>query len=114
MIASERLENVGFSVYFVQIHIPFSVDYPLKGKHLNVDVHKKKLTVGLKGAEPVIDGQLYNDIKVEETSWIIQDKKVVVIFLEKVSIKTFLVLCLFLDGGRGDIYWKGCCDQEQQ
>ncbi|XP_071818931.1 nuclear migration protein nudC-like [Apostichopus japonicus] len=69
----------------LEIHIPFSVDYPLKGKHLNVDVHKKKLTVGLKGAEPVIDGQLYNDIKVEETSWIIQDKKVVVIFLEKIN-----------------------------
>lgn len=36
----------------------------------------------------MIDGELYNDIKVEETSWVIEDKKVVVIFAEKVSKKS--------------------------
>lgn len=68
-----------------QLHIPFQVSFPLKGKQLNVDIQKRHITVGLKGEAPVINGELYNDIKVEETSWVIEDKKEVVIFMEKVS-----------------------------
>lgn len=43
------------------------------------------LKAGLKGQPPVIDGELYNSVKMEESTWVIQDKKVLVINMEKVS-----------------------------
>ena len=72
-----------FFVYF-QLHIPFNVTFPLKGRDVIVEYTKKHLKVGLKGQPPIIDGDFYNDIKVEETAWIIEDKKVVVVNIEKV------------------------------
>ena len=49
-----------------------------------VDFKKKHLKVGLKGHPPIIDGELGSDIKVEESSWLIDNKKIVVLNIEKV------------------------------
>ncbi|UYV72936.1 NUDC [Cordylochernes scorpioides] len=43
------------------------------------------LTVGLRGQPPIIDGDLYKDIKVEECCWVMEDAKTVVLTIEKVN-----------------------------
>ncbi len=40
-----------------------------RGKDLNIVIQKKKLSVGLKGQEPIMSGELCKDIKIDESTW---------------------------------------------
>ena len=40
-----------------------------RSRDLVVVIKKKKLTVGLKGKDPIMAGDLCQDIKVEESTW---------------------------------------------
>ena len=50
-----------------------------------VDIKKKHLTIGLKNQTPVIDGDLYNTVKLEECAWVIEEGKYLCVTLEKVN-----------------------------
>lgn len=67
----------------VEIHIPVSI--PVKGKDVVVDMQKRHLKVGLRGQPPIIDGETYNEIKVEESTWCLEDKQTILINIEKVN-----------------------------
>jgi len=69
----------------LEVRIPFKVSFPIKGKDLVVNIEKKKLSAGLKGHPPVLEGEFYNDVKVDECTWCIQDRKLLLINLEKVN-----------------------------
>jgi hypothetical protein len=40
-----------------------------RARDLIVKIVKKKLSVGLKNKEPILDGELCKEIKVEESTW---------------------------------------------
>ncbi|XP_050416104.2 nuclear migration protein nudC [Patella vulgata] len=69
----------------VEIKVPFKVKFPVKAKDVIVEFSKKHLKVGLKGHPPIIDGECYNSIKIDESTWVIQDKKDLLINIEKVN-----------------------------
>ncbi|XP_055378549.1 nuclear migration protein nudC [Condylostylus longicornis] len=73
----------------VEIKIPFKVNFNLKSRDVIVEIGKKTLKVGLKGHPPVIDGELCSDIKIEESVWVLQDTKTILITLEKINQMTW-------------------------
>jgi len=56
-----------------------------RAKDLDVLMQKKKISVGLKGKDKIMDGELCQEIKVEESTWSIEDQEAVHIHLEKIN-----------------------------
>jgi len=50
-----------------------------------VSIAKKHLSCGLKGHPPILDGDFPHEVKLEESTWVIEDGKLLLINLEKVS-----------------------------
>ncbi|CAG9533952.1 unnamed protein product [Cercopithifilaria johnstoni] len=69
----------------VEVRIPLKVGFLLKAKDVVVEFGKEKLKVGLKGHEPIINGSLRAAIKVESATWVLEDRKTIVLTLEKVN-----------------------------
>ncbi|PBK77506.1 nuclear movement protein nudC [Armillaria solidipes] len=56
-----------------------------RARDLSVVIQKKKLSVGLKGKEKILDGELCKEIKLDDSTWTLQDNEAVHIHLEKVN-----------------------------
>lgn len=69
----------------VELRVPVKVNFHVKPRDLIVDIQKKHLKIGLKGSPPIIDGELCNEIKVEESTWVLEDGKSLLANLEKVN-----------------------------
>lgn len=69
----------------LDIKIPTGFGKPLKSRDIIVDFKKKRLFVGLKGHPPIIDDELYAQVKIEECVWTLADGKVIEVHLEKIN-----------------------------
>ena len=67
----------------VELRVPLPIK--VKARDVIVEFQKKHLKVGLKGHPLIIDGNLFNEIKVEECCWVMEDSKIVVITMEKIN-----------------------------
>ena len=52
-----------------ELDIVVPVPKGTRAKQLNVVIARKKLSVGVKGQEPIMEGELCQEIKVEESTW---------------------------------------------
>ncbi|KZT72827.1 CS-domain-containing protein [Daedalea quercina L-15889] len=68
-----------------EVDIVVPVPKGTRGKNLDVVIQKKKLSVGLKGQEPIMAGELCREIKVEESTWTVEDQEAVHVHLEKIN-----------------------------
>ncbi|KAG8919173.1 hypothetical protein FRC01_001440 [Tulasnella sp. 417] len=67
----------------VDVYVP--VPKGTRGRDLVVNIQRNKLSVGLKGKEPILSGELCKEIKVDESTWTIEDQSTVLVHMEKVS-----------------------------
>lgn len=75
--------NWGQTLEEIELRIPLKGVY--KARDLVIDITKKHLKVGIKGKEFIINGDLYKEIKQEESTWVLEDKSCVLISLEKIN-----------------------------
>jgi len=69
----------------LDIKIPTGFPKALKSRDIVVDFKKKRLFVGLKGHPPIIDDELYAQVKIEECVWTLADGKMIEVHLEKIN-----------------------------
>uniref|UniRef100_A0A1L8DME6 Nuclear migration protein nudC n=1 Tax=Nyssomyia neivai TaxID=330878 RepID=A0A1L8DME6_9DIPT len=69
----------------VELRVPLNVNFNVRSRDVVVKIGKKSLTVGLKGHEPIINGDLYAEIKMEDSVWVMQDGKSIQLNFEKVN-----------------------------
>ncbi|PIA48982.1 hypothetical protein AQUCO_01300091v1 [Aquilegia coerulea] len=62
-----------------------SVPLPLgtTSRFVVCDIKKDRVTIGLKGQPPIVDGELFGFIKVNDSFWSIEDKKMLTVLLTK-------------------------------
>ncbi|ESO83427.1 hypothetical protein LOTGIDRAFT_133460, partial [Lottia gigantea] len=63
----------------LDIRIKFKVNFKIKSKDVVVEFKKTHLKAGLKGHPPIIDGETYNNIKIEDSTWSISDNELLII-----------------------------------
>ncbi|KIJ21804.1 hypothetical protein PAXINDRAFT_159827 [Paxillus involutus ATCC 200175] len=68
-----------------EVDIVVPVPKGTRGKDLVVTIQKKRLSVGLKGKDKTMEGELCKEIKVEDSTWTLEDQQSIVIHLEKVN-----------------------------
>lgn len=66
--------------------MPLQVNFTVRSRDLIVTFQKQHLTIGLKGRPAIIDQQLQHPIKVDESTWVLEDGKSILVNLEKVSL----------------------------
>ena len=59
-----------------------------KAKDLVVVIEKKHLKVGIKGQALIVDGDFPKEVKLDDCTWCLEDKKTLLISLEKVCYIT--------------------------
>lgn len=73
----------GQTLQEIELRVPLGAPY--KSKDLVVSIEKKHLKVGIKGKPLIIDGDFPKEVKLEESTWVLEDKKCLVANIEKVN-----------------------------
>ncbi|XAR71634.1 hypothetical protein NMG60_11018001 [Bertholletia excelsa] len=71
----------GQSLQEVNINVP--VPPGTKSRFVACEIKKNHLKVGLKGQPPIIDGDLFQSVKVEDCFWSLEDQKSISVLLTK-------------------------------
>jgi hypothetical protein len=67
----------------IELRIPFN--HTVKSADFIINFKKKHLFIGLKGQPPIIDAETEKETKVEESTWCLEDKKILIVNIEKVN-----------------------------
>jgi len=75
--------NWGQTLQEVELRVPLGGAY--KARDLVVSIEKKHLKVGVKGQPFIIDADFPKEVKLDESTWVLEDKKTLLLNIEKVN-----------------------------
>lgn len=79
------LANYKWTQTLEEIELRVPLPMAVKSRDVVFDLQKKHLKIGLKGHPLIIDGELDAVVKVEESAWVLEDKRTLVLTIEKVN-----------------------------
>ncbi|KAI6240264.1 hypothetical protein M3Y99_00484300 [Aphelenchoides fujianensis] len=63
----------------IEVVIPLNVDFAPKGRDVVVEFAPQRLKAGLRGGQPpIVDGELHGRVKAEESTWMLDGRKIVI------------------------------------
>ncbi|KAL8127819.1 protein BOBBER 1-like [Apium graveolens] len=77
------MENYSWGQSLQEVTINIPVPLGTKSRSISFEMKKKHLKVGLKGQPPIIDGELYQPIKLDDSIWSLEDQKCISVLLSK-------------------------------
>ncbi|XP_065867968.1 protein BOBBER 1-like [Euphorbia lathyris] len=77
------LENYSWTQTLQEVNVQIPVPSGTKSRFVVCDIKKNHLKVGLKGHPPIIEGELYKPIKVDDCYWSIEDGNTISVLLTK-------------------------------
>ncbi|KAL2542220.1 Protein BOBBER 2 [Abeliophyllum distichum] len=77
------MDNYSWGQSLQEVNITVPVPPGTKSRFITCEIKKNYLKVGLKGQPPVIDGELFQPVKVEDCFWSLEDQKSISILLTK-------------------------------
>ncbi|KAL6500948.1 hypothetical protein OROHE_025145 [Orobanche hederae] len=77
------LDNYSWGQSLQEVNINVPVPPGTKSRSITCEIKKNHLRVGLKGQPPIIDGDLFQPIKVDDCFWSLEDQKSISILLTK-------------------------------
>ncbi|KYQ54246.1 Nuclear migration protein nudC [Trachymyrmex zeteki] len=84
-VESEKVQHNSEADEKIQIRVPLKINFSARPKDVVVSIAKKHLSCGLKGHPPILAGDFPHEVKLEESTWVIEDGKILLINLEKVN-----------------------------
>ncbi|CAK9136508.1 unnamed protein product [Ilex paraguariensis] len=77
------LEKYSWGQSLQEVTITIPLPPGTKSRSISWELKKNHLKVGLKGQSPIIDGELFNSVNVDECFWSLEDQKSVSVLLTK-------------------------------
>ncbi|KAI3471214.1 hypothetical protein Pfo_027877 [Paulownia fortunei] len=77
------MDNYSWGQSLQEVNITVPVPPGTKSRFISCEIKKNHLKVGLKGQPPVIDGELFQPVKVDDCFWSLEDQKSISILLTK-------------------------------
>ncbi|XP_010478153.1 PREDICTED: protein BOBBER 2-like [Camelina sativa] len=77
------LETYSWTQNLQEVTVNIPVPIGTKSRFVSCEIKKNRLKVGLKGQDPMIDGELFHPVKPDECFWNIEDQKVISVLLTK-------------------------------
>lgn len=71
--------NLSLSLH-PQLKVPLGASFTVRPRDVVVQLEKKHLRIGLKNATPIIDGPLHDEVKKQDSVWIIENNTIVLTF----------------------------------
>ncbi|CAI0546776.1 unnamed protein product [Linum tenue] len=77
------LDNYSWTQTLQEVTVLVPVPHGTKSRFVVCDIKKNHLKIGLKGQPPILEGELYKPIKVDDCYWSIEDQNTISVLLTK-------------------------------